>query len=309
MDYPQTIMNYADQIKAAAINRANAETWRGSGPLIGIFFPDPNYPDGVDSYYADIPDCFRPLSELPDPAAFDPAIETLKTAMDCIRTATGAPDPYDKTNHSAAPAHTEIAKLSGEGSLMPNWNGQAALAFKSNFLGPFPTYTDNQFGLIATLKAALQAHQAMWQGARDDAERIARIHLRVLTAGSEQTAWVITFAVLAAVASVVSAGTADLVAVGWAALGSTASVAGTFTPLASDDSQQYNGANAKEIIAAMKSSIADLKQRIGIAQGDFSSYLAQNIETVIQSKNKDKYFEAPRPALTDGGDTGVGDPN
>lgn len=305
MGFQQDVMQYAQQIQSTAIQRAYthheaypATSPKGGGP--GTNQPQPPYDHGgVEAYYADIPSLFQPFSVLPDPADYQAMVDTLDQALGLLRVSADVQNPID-ANDQLTVAHPEIAKLTGEGDLMPNWNGTAASAFKSNFLQPFPTFTQNQFLVTAILKSAVEAHQAMWQGARADIITIARTTLDSLdNYGCGQNSWIITFTILAGIASIASAGLPEGIAMGIAAIGAAASMVTTAVPMVAKDSdkQTYSGETAAQITDAMKSAIGGLYQRIALAQGTIGDTLQTTVDGVAQ--NQYVYFEARRPSVAD----------
>lgn len=303
-DYQQ-IMTQARQVQAAAIQHAqreistmqgSTETSSGAGDL---------YPGGPEQYFADIPGLYQPFSQLPDPDAYTSTITALENAMDWIRLSPDSAQLIDRTDGRGM-ARPEIAKLGSEGDLMPGWNGQAALAFKGDFLGRFPTYTQNQFTLIATLKASAEAHQQLWRSARTDISKIADVHLTALEhSGCDQNSWVLTFTILSSIAWLpampLTAAGLGAAATAVTVVGSVSSMAGSYTPLAmpNQETTSHSGDSAREIVDQMKTAIDGLYQRIATAQSKIIDALQSAIETVLDAGYKKEYFEAPRPALAD----------
>jgi uncharacterized protein YukE len=86
--------------------------------------------------------------------------------MGMLRVNADTQDPVDKDSSELATARPEFDILGQSGSVLSSWNGDAAQAFKNNFLAPFPAYTQNDFLLLAMLKSSLEAHQALFKSAR-----------------------------------------------------------------------------------------------------------------------------------------------
>lgn len=305
MAFQQDIMSYAQQIQAAAIRRAyqNHEAYPATPPkggAVGNGRPMHPYENGVEQYYANIPSLFQPFSLLPDPVAYNPMVDGLRQAMGILRVNADTKNPVDP-NDQLGLAGPEFGRLASGSSILSSWNGSAAVAFKGNFLGPFNSYTQNQFVLLAVLKSAVEAHQAMWKGARDDITKIAQGTLDALEnyGGCNQNTLVMTFTVLSLIASIVGAPLGELPAVGVAAIGAAFSMAATATPLVvpGSDQQSVSGDTAAQITDNMHTLMNGLTRRISQAQDAISQNIDSTISAVVD--NRSTYFEAPRPALAD----------
>lgn len=295
--YPE-IMQQAYEVQAAAIKRArnevdtmknSPETSEGAGGL---------YPGGVEYCFADIPSLYQPFSQLPDPAAYASTITALQGAMDWIRLDGDSTYLIDKTDGQGL-ARPEIAKLGSEGDLMPGWNGSAALAFKGCFLNKFPTFTENQFRLIAALKSAAEAHQQLWRSARKDIASIASVHLKALEhSGCDQNSWTLAFTILSGIATLPVLSEV-LSATAVSVIGSVSSMAATYVPLAtaSDETTAHSGDSAGEIVGQMKTAIDGAHQRIAKAQSAIIDSLQSTIKVVLDPTVKKAFLEAPRPQL------------
>lgn len=295
MGFEQQIMQYAQQIQTAAIGRAHDEhsPGRHNVPV------QEEYPDGIEQYYADIPSQFTPFSELPDPAAYDSMVDSLRQALGLLRVNADTNDPIDP-NDQLAVAQPAFATLAGAGNVMSSWDGAAAVAFKNNFLSPFPVFTQNQFLLIAILKASIEAQQKLWAGARNDITTIAQTTLDALdNVSCTQNAWVITFTMLSSIASIVGVPLEGAAAVTFAIVGAVASMAATATPMVDPgtDRQQFSGENAKQITNAMDSAMMALYEKISAGQEKMNDALIAAIDFV--HVNRSAHFEAPRPLVAD----------
>jgi hypothetical protein len=133
---------------------------------------DPEYArNGVDGYFAAIPDLFKPFSELPDPGRYQPLIDDLKVVLHGLSNGDDNGDPIDAKD--VYPANPTLTKMTTAGDYLEDWTGRAAMLFKQKFLDTFPAVCRNQFILVAVLKSALEAHQAMWASARKDIDDVA----------------------------------------------------------------------------------------------------------------------------------------
>ena len=243
------LMTHAAAIQQKAVKRAvtNNET-------------APEYArGGVDGYYRDIPELFRPFADMPKPAAYQPLIDDLKVVLRKLSSG----ENKDPVTNDVYLANVVLANMTTASDYLEDWTGKAAMAFKQNFLDTFPPVARNQFILASILKAALEAHQSMWAKAREDVDKIAHTTMDALdnAACSNKNAWTIGFTVVASVAAVgaslLTAGTAAPIAI--TAVGAAAQVAAAAPP--SNTEKQYAGETAVQITNAMKqalNALADL---------------------------------------------------
>ena len=264
---------------------------------------DPAYArDGIDGYYANLPQLFTPFADMPDPAAYQPMIEDLRTVLKKLSNGDDNSDPIDHVDniYLANPAMSKIATAS---DYLGEWTGQAATAFKQNFLDPFPAVCRNQFIVVAVLKAGLEAHQSMWQSARNDIENVAKTTADALdNAGSgwsDKNDWTFTFTVLASVTAVAAVAltpvtdglTAPLAVT---TVGAASQVAAAAPPPEIPD--KNSGETAIQITNAMKAAMDKIVNDIHTVERKIASAL--NTVTGTVSGNNG-YFVAPRPRLAD----------
>jgi hypothetical protein len=286
------LMSDAAAIQQKAIYRAitNRETY-------------PEYArDGVEGYYRDIPDIFRPFSEMPDPTAYAPLIEDLKVVLRKLSSG----DNKDPINGDVYLANIVLGNITTASDYLEDWTGKAAVTFKQNFLDTFPPVVRNQFILASVLKAGLEAHMSMWAKARDDVDKIAHTTMDALdnAACCDKNAWTVSFTVVASVAAVsaalASGGTAAPVAL--TAVGAAAQVVAATPP--SNTEKQYAGETAVQITNAMKqalSTLADYIHEVETTGRDGVPGIGPALHAVgeLVGGNR-KSFVANRPALADG---------
>jgi hypothetical protein len=124
------------------------------------------------------------------------------------------------------------------------------MQFKQKFLDPFPAISANQFILTAILKAALEAHQAMWAKTRDDIDKIAHATMDAFdNKCCDKNTWNVTFTVLssigataAAVLTVATGGVAALLTL--QVIGAAAQVGAVLPPDNVPDSPKGGGETA-----------------------------------------------------------------
>ncbi|WP_020499006.1 hypothetical protein [Sciscionella marina] len=308
MSYDE-LMQHAKDIQKKAVEKegmdqakVNAQATGGQG------VPAPVDYDKIEQKYAYIPGLFEPFSRLPDPAGFEPLIDDLQKAMGDL--ATGATsNPLAKDVNFANP---KLDKMTTAGGYLQGWTGDAAMAFKENFIDPFKTIANNQFTMVSTMKGALEAHQALWKKAREDIDKIAHTTKDALdnAGGCGKNEWSFGFSVLSAVGAVggvlltvATGGTGAAVAI--PAIGALASVgsAGVAGITASGDS-------AEEITKSMKEAVDKLTQHIKDVE---SKEIAEKVQGILSAANGAKdQLVAKRPKLAgmdDGqltGDGGMG---
>jgi hypothetical protein len=277
---------------------------------------DPEYaPHGVDGYYANVPDLFKPFSQMPDPAKYQPLINDLKSVLQGLSNGDDNGDPIDtKDTYFANPT---LTKMTTAGDYLDDWTGRAALAFKQKFIDPFPALSRNQFILVAVLKSALEAHQEMWANARKDIDNLAHDTGDALDNNNggwcDANSWNVTFTVLSSVAAVGSVAL-DVGTFGAAtpltltAVGAAAQVAAVTPP--GPVQEKKSGHTAIQITNAMKSGMHTIVDQIHSVEAKISSALKTTNAVVTDHGS---YFVAARPALADThgaaetGSTGLGD--
>jgi hypothetical protein len=93
---------------------------------------------------------FKPYSQIPDPAKYQPMIDDLSAVMHDLSSGRTNEDPIDKDPYLANPT---LDKMHTASDYLEDWTGQAAMLFKQKFLDPFPSIATNQFIVTSILKA------------------------------------------------------------------------------------------------------------------------------------------------------------
>lgn len=112
--------------------------------------------------FVEVPALYQSFLQAPDPKSFDPMISHLKVALTTLCTGQDTRDPISSKGGPYF-ANKALDEMPAAGDLIETWTGNAAIAFKAKFIDPFPSLVRNQFILVAALKAALEAEQAIWQ--------------------------------------------------------------------------------------------------------------------------------------------------
>lgn len=281
-------MAHASEIKFLAIKRALDE-----------HETEPEYArQGVDGYYQQVIEpLFKPFSRVPDPAGYQPMIDDLSAAMHDLSGGHIDQDPIDKNPYLANPT---LEKIHTASDYLQDWSGQAAMQFKQKFLDPFPAISANQFILTAILKAALEAHQAMWSKTRDDIDKIAHATMDAFdNKCCDKNTWNVTFTVLssigataAAILTVATEGAAAPLAL--QVIGAAAQVGAVLPPENVPDPPKGGGETALQIINSMKTAIDQLTQAVAGQEAQVAKHIAA-VTTLVGSNPS--YFVSARPAL------------
>lgn len=283
----EELMDHAAQI---TVNAHVAAVRMDSPPRYG-----PQWWDNLRQMCEEVPKRFEPFSQLPRPDDYDAAINHVKKALHKLSNGEDNQDPIS-TNESVYIANTELTKLSGMESYIAGWTGKAAVEFKANFVDPFPAVVRNQFIIVAALKSALEAEQAMWKAMRENVDKIAHDTLTALDnmgeSGSNE--WTMVFTVIssvAAVAAVPLTGGASVLTV--TAIGAAAQVVAAAAP---EDSPklQVSGEHADQVLASMFECLNKLQEEIDRTDRKISDALADLIGSVYAERDS---FVSKRPAL------------
>ncbi|TCO55976.1 hypothetical protein [Actinocrispum wychmicini] len=278
------------------------ERWQAqhNNPAMGIGYAPDFYmvPDLVRKHFG-IQDAFQPWSLLPDPAAFQPVTDSLSRAMGMLRVDAQFSNPVDPSDQFGL-ARQEFQALVNTDPIN-SWSGATADNFRTQFLDHFKANTENETVIIAVLKAAAEAQRAVWANARNDVTSIGQKTLAALhNGGCDQSAWVMAFSVLAGIASIAAVPLTGGASLGLAltvtAIGAVGSMATNAIPLASgNDSMSYKGSSMEGAIAAMKSAMAGLQQRVEAAQVAIELSLTGNL-VFVESEMR-SLFQMTKPTL------------
>lgn len=294
--FADDLMQLAAKIEDTVVQKASLGLgmWQngGSGPPVS-----PWSPDSIRKHFG-IQDSFRPWAMLPDPDTFKPVTDSLLHAMGMLRVDAQFGNPIDPSDQFSMASHEFQALVNTDP--INSWTGATADNFRTKFLDHFKANTENQAIMIAVLKAAAEAQQAVWANARKDITTIGQKTLAALhNSGCDQSAWVMAFSVLAGIASVAAVpftGGASLAGLSVTAIGAVGSIATNAIPLASgNDSMSFHGHSVEAGIAAMKSAMAGLQERVDLAQVAIETSLTGNLMFVESGMRST--FQMTRPTL------------
>jgi hypothetical protein len=295
MTYDQ-LMQHAYAIEEKATKKAIVAHSKGlgdQGPVSESSIKDyrthPLY-----ALFGDIPSQFQPFALLPEPGSYDPLIGDLDTAVGRL---SWGQAPSDPVNQRIYPSNPVLDKMAGSESYIENWTGKAAVAFKANFLDPFPSIERNQFILATVLKAALEAHRAIWVAARRDIDEIAHGTLAALDTMEDcgRNEWPIAWTVAACVTGILAAPLSGGGSLAMSAV-STAAWVQAANPPKSGPTTTYGGETAEVVISHMREAITKLTQYINDTEQLITKALVDSRAVVDGNR---ALFVAPRPALAD----------
>jgi hypothetical protein len=252
---------------------------------------------GVEGYFDEIPELFKPFSQMPDPVAYQPIIEDLRSAMRRLSSGGQNQDPINaRENYYANP---NLARITTASSYLTEWDGPAAAAFKRYFLDPSPQVSRNQFILTAVCKGAMEAHQAMWHNARNDIDSVVHNALDALEKREccDKNEWTITFTVIAAVAMVASVPLAPVTVLGAttvAGVGAAATVAAVLPP--PEEKVTFHGETVHQVIGEMRRAVDKVAGDVARVEADIVKQLNLTNNTVYGNRG---LFVSPRPALAE----------
>ncbi|MEU8630750.1 hypothetical protein AB0C38_01180 [Amycolatopsis sp. NPDC048633] len=281
------LMEHARDITDKAVDLTAKEIAQKKATQSGAN-PDRN---AIRQSYAFIEGMFEPFSRLPDPVRYDPLIADVNAAMAKLNT--GSVRTTELSNDVSL-TNPHLDKMTTDGGYLQGWTGDAAMAFKANFVDTFKSIAGNQFTVLSILKGVLQAHRAMWLKARDDIDKIAENTKNALdnAGGCGKNQWSFDFSVLSAVGAVggvvvavATGGVVPLAAIGALASVGSAGVAGLTAA----------GDSAEKIVNSMKQAIDELTRHVQEVETQQIAEKVRALTEAVQG-NKDKLVSA-RPNL------------
>lgn len=247
--------------------------------------------------YADIPEHFTRFATSTDRP---PAIGELRTvaavlnqdAAHSIGSAVSAPITSPKW--LSLPLE-DLDKRAG--NRLDNWTGDAANAFKNNYLAHMGSVRTNQGWLAAFLAATLQAHQNIRDKAHDDIVSIGHNTITKLQSLTNVSSKDVTtdLSVVTAIASVLLAIPTDGASVGieavvsYGRLGTAAVNAGVAATTAAST---ISGSTVAEVVASMKDVMSEVINSIHGQEDELASLLRNVSDKLDASRGQ---FEMPQP--------------
>ena len=221
-----------------------------------------NY-DEVASWFADLTEIFKELSQLPDPEPIMSKADELKPAMTVLA---GRPcdDLSEGTSYDQYEAYRHVGDTA---TYLDEWKGDAAIAFKANFAPAFQDVSVHEFRAVQSLKGALMAEAELWKQARKDVLQLIAETDAALDdfEGSRDGAAEAAFALavigaIVAVAAVPATGGTSA-ALYWTMAGSALAVSGAVVSYPSEPKKELTikGDSPHDICQSMREAYYDMK--------------------------------------------------
>ncbi|WP_438388773.1 hypothetical protein [Actinopolyspora saharensis] len=235
---------------------------------------------------------FEPFTRIPDPSAYDGPINDLHSAMGKLSHGAHMNDPVSEDSIGANEDLKAIETAAGD---LQGWSGEAAYAFKANFLDPFPAKASNQFIALGGMKGAMQAEQELWNKTQDDIANIAEKALTALdnvgSCGKSDFEFTLSvFSAVAAIGAIPFTGGAS--AVTFAAVGAASAVGGAAQK--GYEAVKASGGSAEQVVSSMEDAIGKLTEHISKERGRITKSLNDCAGAITQGKS---HFVSPRPKL------------
>lgn len=297
----------AQQLKDAGVQAAYREMTRfgsgGSGGSAQLWQAAHDYMKGVESMY----DRFL---DVPDPAKFHSPVSVLATAMGKVATEGHTTDPV--TGANAVSGHNPNLTLVGSsGDYLSDWTGVAADTYKRNYADKFVPTASSQYAAISVLANALNAEAAVWQGVRDDLDKLSQQAIDLMKeAGNKGGAeWAAVLSIAAAVITIPVTGGASAIAVPAVAAG--LSVAATGIGLATGGGGTpttlgLDAGSSDKVISSLQEALTKLSDEIITQETKIWQAMNGAWSAVDGSWS---VFCLPEPALADAPDHPVNDPS
>ncbi|MGA5305435.1 hypothetical protein ACPCHT_36435 [Nucisporomicrobium flavum] len=279
-------------LKQRGFTKSHGKWYGGSG------IDDKTMQDVVDitaGRFSGVAEMFAPFLGMPDPAGFEPAIAAVTRAASKLNNGT-APDVV---NNVGVTVNEALGGMDRVGTLVADWRGPAATAFRNNYLDRFKGVTANQYAMALTLKGGLEAERGLWKAARQSVDELAHAAQQSLDAmldcNPKETACLLTvvgsiFAVAAAVPSFGASLAITLTVVGEVA-SSAASI-----PMEDPKPVKFNGKNAMAIVEQIRKGLEELAKDITEKERVIADAMASSHSVLTGSREK---FLSNRPALAD----------
>jgi hypothetical protein len=268
----------------------------------------------VRDTYGFLPDTFANFAE-PRPDEFEDAVnQSVQAAMilqpglqSLDHAGPGAParqsgdvwpNPSFATEAAASYPTTASERISAVTSQIDDWSGDAADAFHLHYMNEFPDALKNQHMGVAVLAITMEANKRIFERVGHDILDIGektKEALRHVT-DKDPTGAMVTFTVVAAVASVVSAGVATpAMAVAWASASALAGGAATFFSMQEEPQErEIEGATTQEIMASMMERITELYNFIRAEEQKIVGCL-EAVQDFFSNPNVRQEIEMPLP--------------
>jgi hypothetical protein len=116
-------------------------------------------------YFAHIPGLFEPFDDCPKPSHFTPLLAQADIAIAKLSRGELPNEPYNAG--IAVNSNKELDDFETVSGYVDDWTGDAAEAFKDNFLDHQETFTKNQYLMACMVRNAIATEAGLWGNARD----------------------------------------------------------------------------------------------------------------------------------------------
>jgi hypothetical protein len=116
-------------------------------------------------YFAHVPGLFSPFDDCPKPSHFNPLLTQADIAISMLSRGELPNEPYNAG--IAVNSNLELDDFETVSDFVSDWTGDAAEAFKENFLDHQETYTKNQYLMACMVRNAIATEAGLWRNARD----------------------------------------------------------------------------------------------------------------------------------------------
>lgn len=257
-----------------AFNRALAESgdlddihsWTNEKKALELQVYSDQWRGEIASWFADITEMFDDLADLPDPAPLRSEAEGLYGALAQLAGPSGHTDIADGTVHGPAEA---FEKLSVIPTMLVDWEGHAAEAFKLNFIPPLERVAFHEFEAVVSLRSPLIAAAYMWEKAREDVSNLideANSALDDYSGGKDSADAVLALGIIGAIVAVAAVpftgGTSA--ALYWTMAGSAIAVTGAVVghPNEPEKELDISGDSPADIAQSLRDAIWKLKLQL-----------------------------------------------
>lgn len=237
-----------------------------------------------DHYFDDIPEWFRPFSNLPDHGQLRSNADTLvQEACKELNLDWQAPAGYEG---GLANTNPDLAVIKDIRSNLEGWTGQAAANFRTNYLNRFDQFTKNLYTATYVGYQTLAAEAKLWETASRDIHKIAddaRSTVDAMIGVSMGQGFKFVLTSLPSVISVATAPSKDL---GLTVVKELAGLGSSLT------SQEGFAATPASLMQPLKDSIDQLKKDLKDKEQDIEDALRANLGYLTSHPRE---YVAPEP--------------
>jgi hypothetical protein len=242
---------------------SDAYDWTDEQKALKLALYSDEWRGEVASWFADITELFEDLADLPDPDPLRDQASSLNGALTLMAGPSGHTDVGEGAEYGPSAA---FEKLSSIPTLLADWEGDAAVAFKLNFIPPLERVAHHEFEAIVALRSPLLAAAALWEEGRKDVSNLideCNSALDDFEDGKDAADLTLALGIIGAVVAVAAVpftgGTSA--AVYWAVAGAAISVTGSVVghPVEPKKELDISGDSPAEIAQSLREAVGDMK--------------------------------------------------